>query len=39
RLLGRTAARFVPFEAFSFLGGDATGWHDRWSNTRVVRLR
>ncbi len=39
RLLGRTAARFVPFEAFSFLGGDASGWHDRWSNTRVVRLR
>jgi uncharacterized RDD family membrane protein YckC len=39
QLLGRTMARFVPFEAFSFLSRDAVGWHDRWSGTRVVRVR
>jgi len=37
QILGRTLARFVPFEAFSFLGGNS-GWHDRWSKTRVVRV-
>jgi uncharacterized RDD family membrane protein YckC len=32
----RTAARFVPFEFFSYLGrGD--GWHDRWPGTMVVQ--
>ncbi len=36
QILGRTLSRFVPFEPFSFLGSDR-GWHDRWSNTRVVR--
>ena len=36
QILGRTAARFVPFEPFSFFGS-AHGWHDRWSNTRVIR--
>jgi hypothetical protein len=35
----RTLSRFVPFEAFSFLNGNTTGWHDRWSGTRVVRVR
>ena len=38
QVLGRTASRFVPFEPFSFLGR-RHGWHDRWSNTRVVRTR
>jgi|RhiMethySRZTD1v2_1073278.scaffolds.fasta_scaffold73036_3 uncharacterized RDD family membrane protein YckC len=38
QILGRTFSRLVPFEAFSFLGSD-TGWHDRWSDTRVVRTR
>ena len=37
QLLGRTFSRFVPFEPFSFLGS-TSGWHDRWSKTRVVRL-
>ena len=37
QVFGRTLSRFVPFEAFSFLGS-GTGWHDRWSRTRVVRL-
>jgi len=35
-LLGRTAARFIPFEPFSFLGGKPTGWHDSLSGTLVV---
>ena len=37
QILGRTMTRFVPFEAFSFLG-NGSGWHDRWSSTRVVRV-
>ena len=37
QVLGRTFSRFVPFEPFSFFGGTPTGWHDRWSGTRVVR--
>ena len=40
QILGRTLSRLVPFDAFSFLGGEnPVGWHDRWSNTRVVRTR
>lgn len=31
----RTLSRFVPFDALSFVGR-APGWHDRWSDTRVV---
>ena len=39
QILGRTLARFIPFEAFSFLGGHGfpIGWHDSLSGTRVVR--
>jgi uncharacterized RDD family membrane protein YckC len=33
-IVGRTLARFIPFDAFSFAG--ARGWHDKFSNTRVV---
>ncbi len=32
----RSLCRFVPFDAFSFLGDGTTGWHDRWSDTRVI---
>jgi len=39
QLLGRTAARYIPFEPFSFFGSDAVGWHDSLSNTRVIRTR
>lgn len=39
QVLGRTFARIVPFEPFSFLGGNTSGWHDRWSGTLVVDLR
>jgi uncharacterized RDD family membrane protein YckC len=36
QILGRTACRFIPFEAFSFFL-DTPGWHDSISGTRVVR--
>lgn len=35
-ILGRSLARIVPFEAFSFLGQKMTGWHDDWSKTFVI---
>jgi uncharacterized RDD family membrane protein YckC len=34
--LGRSFCRLIPFEAFSFLGDSPTGWHDRFSGTKVV---
>lgn len=41
QILGRSLARLVPFEPFSFLlfGPEPAGWHDRWSNTRVFIIR
>ncbi len=38
-VLLRTICRFIPFEAFSFLGDDAIGWHDTLSKTRVVNVK
>ncbi len=35
----RTLVRFVPFEAFSFLGERVRGWHDRWSGTYVIKAK
>lgn len=35
-ILKRSFSRIVPFDAFSFLGSQDTGWHDRWSNTMVI---
>ena len=35
----RTLYRFVPMEPLSFLSKRRPGWHDRWSNTRVVMAR
>jgi len=35
-IMTRTLCRFIPFEAFSFLGPGAIGWHDSLSKTRVV---
>ena len=32
----RSFSRIVPFEPFSFLGSEASGWHDKWSNTIVI---
>ena len=34
--LKRSIFRVVPFEAFSFLGSMPSGWHDRWSDTKVI---
>jgi uncharacterized RDD family membrane protein YckC len=39
QIVGRSLARFVPFEPLSFFGNSPTGWHDRWSGTRVVKIR
>ncbi len=40
QIVGRSFTRFVPFEAFTFLGGERpVGLHDRWSGTRVIDLR
>jgi uncharacterized RDD family membrane protein YckC len=38
QIIGRTLCRFIPFEAFSFLG-DGEGWHDAIPKTQVVRVR
>jgi uncharacterized RDD family membrane protein YckC len=38
QIVGRSLSRLVPFDGLSFLGS-SPGWHDRWSNTRVVRTR
>ncbi len=35
----RTLCRFIPFEAFSFLSESLRGWHDRFSETYVVRKK
>lgn len=39
QVLGRSFIRMVPFEPFSFLSATPVGWHDRWSETRVIRTR
>lgn len=33
----RNISRFVPFDGLSFFGEN--GWHDSWSNTRVINLK
>lgn len=38
-VMKRTLSRFIPFEAFSFLGKDPRGWHDTLSKTYVVKCR
>ena len=40
RVMGRTLARLIPFEAFSFVSDERpVGWHDDLSGTRVIRTR
>jgi uncharacterized RDD family membrane protein YckC len=34
----RTLSRLVPFEPFTFLGDEARGWHDQWTDTWVVKV-
>jgi len=38
-IFGRTLMRFVPFEAFSFLGARVYGWHDRCSGTYLIKAK
>lgn len=38
KAVGRSFARYIPFEPLSFLGG-RDGWHDSLSNSRVSRLK
>ena len=40
QIVGRSFARFIPFEPFSFLfTSPPVGWHDSLSGTRVIDLR
>ena len=39
QVLGRTLARYIPFEVFTFLSSSRVGLHDKLSNTRVVSSR
>jgi uncharacterized RDD family membrane protein YckC len=32
----RSLIRVIPFEGFSYLGNNPSGWHDRWSGTLVI---
>jgi uncharacterized RDD family membrane protein YckC len=36
QLIGRSFARIIPFEPFSYLGDLPNGWHDRLSQTIVI---
>jgi uncharacterized RDD family membrane protein YckC len=36
QIVGRSFARWIPFEAFSFFGGGHAGWHDTLAETLVV---
>ncbi|MFC4633079.1 RDD family protein [Dokdonia ponticola] len=38
-ILLRSLCRYIPFEAFSFLGDGARGWHDTLSKTRVISVK
>jgi uncharacterized RDD family membrane protein YckC len=37
-ILIRSLCRSIPFDALSFLGSDASGWHDSISKTKVVEV-
>jgi uncharacterized RDD family membrane protein YckC len=41
QVLGRTLCRFIPFEAFSFFGGQGRpiGWHDSIPKTKVISIK
>lgn len=39
QVVGRSFARLIPFEAFSFLSSNPVGWHDSLSGTRVISAR
>jgi uncharacterized RDD family membrane protein YckC len=37
QIFGRSAARWIPLEAFSFFSQERTGVHDRLANTYVIK--
>ena len=37
KIIGRSFARYIPFEAFSFLGEKGIGWHDSMTDTYVIK--
>jgi len=37
QIIYRSLSRIVPFDALSFLGEN--GWHDKWSDTRVINIK
>jgi len=37
QIIGRSFARLIPFEPFSFFGKEPRGWHDTLSKTYVVK--
>ena len=39
QIAGRSFARFIPFEVFSFLGDTGRGWHDSLPKTYVIKYR
>ena len=39
KVIGRSFARLIPFEPFSFLGSQTRGWHDSMTGTYVVKCR
>lgn len=38
-ILIRTICRLIPFEPFSFLASDGSGWHDTMSKTKVIDVK
>ncbi len=39
QIIGRSFARLIPFDAFSYLGASNRGWHDRLSSTLVIHIK
>ncbi|MGD8642442.1 MAG: RDD family protein [Gammaproteobacteria bacterium] len=39
QIIGRTFARMIPFEPFSFFSENARGWHDSLPGTYVTKCR
>ena len=39
QIVGRSFARLIPFEVFSFLKSEPVGWHDSLSKTLVVSAK
>ena len=33
KIISRSFLRLIPFEAFSCMGENSRGWHDKWSDT------